>query len=125
MIKIQLNANITTTYIINSTNLSVMIKGSSFTIGIIMTMMILVINVLKVAILAIFFCSFDKFDQSFIGLFPFHFVAELFLFSNFLINSRMIGKRRKHEPKKVLYFSTISYLKAQYTKNTYRGYKIQ
>ena len=53
------------------------------------------------------------------------FVVLPFLFSNFLISSRMIGIMRKHEPKKVLYFSTISNLKAQNTNNTYSGYKIQ
>ena len=68
MIKIQLNANMTTTNIANSIILSVMTKSSPFTIGFMMTIMMLVINVLKMAILAILFCSFDKFFQSFISL---------------------------------------------------------
>jgi hypothetical protein len=67
IIKIQLNAKMTTTKIRNSISLSVVENASPFKIGFITTMMILVINVLKMAILAILFCSFDKFDQSFIG----------------------------------------------------------
>ena len=61
IIKMQLNANRTTTNIRNSISLSVTINASPFTIGFMMTMMILIIKVLKMAILAIFFCSFDKF----------------------------------------------------------------
>jgi Na+/H+-dicarboxylate symporter len=67
IIKIQLNANRTTTNIRNSSNLSVTINASPFTIGFMTTMMILIINVLKMAILAILFCSFDKLFHSFIG----------------------------------------------------------
>ena len=66
IIKMQLNANRTTTNIRNSISLSVTINASPFTIGFMMTIMMLVINVLKMAILAILFCSFDKFFQSFI-----------------------------------------------------------
>ena len=71
IIKMQLNANRTTTNIRNSISLSVTINASPFTIGFMMTIMMLVINVLKMAILAILFCSFDKLFQSFIGLLPF------------------------------------------------------
>ena len=71
IIKMQLKANMTTTNIRNSISLSVTINASPFTIGFMMTMMMLVINVFKMAILAILFCSFDKFFQSFIGLLPF------------------------------------------------------
>ena len=55
IIKIQLNANMTTTNIRNSISLSVTENASPFTTGFIMTMMIAVINVLKMPILAILF----------------------------------------------------------------------
>ena len=66
IIKMQLNANRTTTNIRNSISLSVTINASPFTIGFMATIMMLVINVLKMAILAILFCSFDKLFHSFI-----------------------------------------------------------
>ena len=66
MIKMLLNANRTTMNIRNSISLSVTINASPFTIGFMMTIMMLVINVLKMAILAILFCSFDKLFHSFI-----------------------------------------------------------
>ena len=65
----QLNANSTTTNIANSISMSVTENASPFTIGFIMTIMIAVIIVLKMPILAILFCSFDKLFHSFIGLF--------------------------------------------------------
>ena len=71
IIKMQLNANRATTNIRNSISLSVTINASPFTMGFVMTIMMLVINVLKMVILAILFCSFDKFFLSFIGLLPF------------------------------------------------------
>ena len=66
MIKMQLKANKTSTNIMNSISMSVTDTTSPLTIGFMMTIMMLVINVLKMAILAILFCSFDKFFQSFI-----------------------------------------------------------